>query len=261
MYFSFRNWPLFQCRNNRLQAILHQRLRWHASTLVGRSAPTGPILFNKEQCPGVDPPHNNLFPIINTLFSIPFSLLHDFPRLAGLITGSRYQLDLLCMAVEVVRLWAWDPEVPQNPTVSPHLLRRSRPPPIYDPSREGITFVNMRPSSTSAIATTSNASGSGCVFRADSGQYTPDVRLHDGAMTLFLPGYDVLRETDKICDPRTCATASLSGSAFCPSASAELVHSNVGTNSMNSNPDIIYIASSVAAWLEDVDIWIHYLLM
>jgi hypothetical protein len=75
-----------------------------------RATAAGDILYRKEQCPGVDPPHPDPFPVINTLLSIPFSLLHNLPRLSGLVNSSDYRSDLLTMSVEIATLWAWDPD-------------------------------------------------------------------------------------------------------------------------------------------------------
>jgi len=58
-------------------------------------------MFRKEQCPGIDPPHPDPFPVIDTLLSIPFSLMFNLPRLQGLISGSTLRLDLIKMATEV----------------------------------------------------------------------------------------------------------------------------------------------------------------
>jgi hypothetical protein len=65
--------------------------------------------YYARDCPGVDPPSNNAFPIIRTLLSIPFSLLHTVPRLSAIVPPSRYQHELIAMGEEILFLWSWDP--------------------------------------------------------------------------------------------------------------------------------------------------------
>jgi len=75
--------------------------------------------YNASDCPGIDDPTSaRPFPVISTLLSIPFSLLHTTPRLAALLPLSTYQTELLAMAVEIIRLWWWDP--------SPQMLEQNR---------------------------------------------------------------------------------------------------------------------------------------
>ena len=116
--------------------------------------------YRSTDCPGID----NLtsatpFPVIETLLSIPFSLLHTTPRLATLLPLSVYQKELLAMAVEIIHLWWWDP--------SPQMLEQSRktrysnlvtnnqndnqnPKPlgIHDSSRTATTLATKRPTFT-----------------------------------------------------------------------------------------------------------------
>jgi hypothetical protein len=66
--------------------------------------------YGTADCPGVDNTTNlNHFPIINTLLSIPFSLLHTLPRLAAMRPMSLHQIKLMAMAGLIVNLWDWDP--------------------------------------------------------------------------------------------------------------------------------------------------------
>jgi hypothetical protein len=112
------------------------------------------VYYGKD-CPGIDDPaslHN--FPVIDTLLSIPFSLLHNLPRLCGIFPISSYQQRLIAMGFEILARWSWD-FLPssireqwgkrlQNVTAGqqndhPHV----RPHPIHHPSRNDTTFNNV----------------------------------------------------------------------------------------------------------------------
>ncbi|KAJ7276635.1 hypothetical protein C8J57DRAFT_1309898, partial [Mycena rebaudengoi] len=54
------------------------------------------------------------WPVIPTLLSIPFALLHQVPRLASMAPLTAYQSNLLRVAQDIIRLWSWDPVVPQG---------------------------------------------------------------------------------------------------------------------------------------------------
>ena len=115
--------------------------------------------------PPDDPTSSRPFPVIPTLLSIPFSLLHTTSRLAAVLPLSIYQTELLAMAIEIIRLWWWDP--------SPQMLEQCRitrslniaanrqndgqsakPPPIHDPLRTTTTFATKRPTITFGAQTT-----------------------------------------------------------------------------------------------------------
>ncbi|KAM6499398.1 hypothetical protein JOM56_004906 [Amanita muscaria] len=67
-------------------------------------------VYEHQDCPGIDDPTSrNPFPVIDTLLSIPFSLLHNLPRLAAIVPISVYQQQLITMGSEIAHLWWWDP--------------------------------------------------------------------------------------------------------------------------------------------------------
>jgi hypothetical protein len=100
---SFSSRPSCQgCKKN-----LH---RWHCAPTAYpvETAPTYQI-YKPADCPGVEPYSSNQFPPVNTLLSIPFSLLHNLPRLTSMASSSKYHSDLVTMGQEIVSLWYWDP--------------------------------------------------------------------------------------------------------------------------------------------------------
>lgn len=69
-------------------------------------------------CPGVDNPDSRTpLPVIDTLLSIPFSLLHNLPRLCAMVPITRYQRQLITLGTQIIHLWYWDPP--------PHMIARS----------------------------------------------------------------------------------------------------------------------------------------
>lgn len=220
------------------------------------------IMFRKEQCPGIDPPHPDPFPIIDTLLSIPFSLMYNLPRLQGLISGSALRLDLIKMAAEVSTLWAWDPDVSVNTPVILNSLRDPMPRPIHDTSRNE-TFASMRPSVIASIPAGPSASGTpalDCVVQADSGAYiigtSPHVRLHDGALTIVPLDLNLRIEKEKIRPPTThVAATSLFGSISQLSGSMEGIPSDTvdSADESKAKVDLIPLQASVGAWLEDIE--------
>jgi hypothetical protein len=71
-----------------------------------------------QYCPGIGVPGVAApFPVIHTLLSIPFALLHQVPRLASMSPLTVYQSNLLDMAQAIIRLWSWDPVAPQGAAV------------------------------------------------------------------------------------------------------------------------------------------------
>lgn len=65
--------------------------------------------YSSQDCPGVDVNSQRPFPIIKTLLSIPFSILHNLPRLGGMAPHSEHQYALFMMAAKIVQMWWWDP--------------------------------------------------------------------------------------------------------------------------------------------------------
>jgi hypothetical protein len=67
--------------------------------------------YTPKDCPGFEPDSMNRYPPINTLLSIPFSLLSNLPRLISISkeSSSKCQRDLVKMGQEIISLWYWDP--------------------------------------------------------------------------------------------------------------------------------------------------------
>ena len=81
--------------------------RYHAGNNFERfirigDNPNGDRIYQYTACPGVDNP------VIDTLLSIPFSLIHTLPRLAGLVPPTIHRQQLITMGYEIMRLWWWD---------------------------------------------------------------------------------------------------------------------------------------------------------
>ena len=128
----------------------------------------GPIFFSRNEgsdlvpnpqihsyvdCPGFDNPTSLKH---NTLLSIPFSLLHNLPRLAGIAPISAHQRQLVAMGAEIVALWWWDPSLDviensakirlQNNALNQHnATRNPKPDHIHHPSRRNATFSMKQP--------------------------------------------------------------------------------------------------------------------
>ena len=135
--------------------------RYHCSSTVEdflrviHDEPTNqqPHIYHANDCPGIYNStsfHN--FPVINTLLSIPFSLLHNLPRLCGISPLSNYQKQLIAMGSETIALWLWDPspsmiremEVTQKQNWALNLQNDNKVPkphPIHHPSCKDTTFL------------------------------------------------------------------------------------------------------------------------
>jgi len=145
-------------------------------------------VYEHKNCPGI----SNLaseqnFPIINTLLSIPHSLLHTLPRLAGIVPLSMFQEQLIIMGTEISRLWWWDPSPEMKNKLEEIRLRNiaanqhddtrtAKPNSIHHSSRSGTTFLTMQPVITYGppIAQSSgpnrNRNQGTCTFQLSSGQ-------------------------------------------------------------------------------------------
>jgi hypothetical protein len=116
-----------------------------------------PQIYSHVDCPGFDNPTSlKHFPVINTLLSIPFSLLHNLPRMAGIAPISAHQRQLVAMGAEIVALWWWDPSPDmienaakirlQNSILNQHNeTRNPKPDHIHHPSRRNTTFSTKQP--------------------------------------------------------------------------------------------------------------------
>ncbi|KAJ6600800.1 hypothetical protein B0H10DRAFT_1824465, partial [Mycena sp. CBHHK59/15] len=121
--------------------------RWHSRH--DSDVLRGQIIYQCTACPGVPPAPgpNGQFPILDTLLSIPFSLLSNLPRLSAIAPYSEYQHHLIAMGSKIIQLWSRDP--------SPQLLvdfpitctspRPDWPAPVHHCSRLATTFQNMQP--------------------------------------------------------------------------------------------------------------------
>ncbi len=151
------------------------------------------------------------------MLSIPFSILHNLPRLSGLVNSSDYRSDLVTMSIEITTLWAWDPDAPPpNTSVVASNQRNPMPRPIHDDSRRNVTFANMRPSrialNSQHVGTTANSTQFSCISQADTGAYTigirPVVHFEDGILKTVPMDLDMNQEKEKICHIYTHAATS-----------------------------------------------------
>jgi hypothetical protein len=150
-------------------------------------------IYSTEDCPGIDntvSQHN--FPIIDTLLSIPFSLLYNLPRLAGITPISTYQ-QLITMGSEIIRLWGWDPEpdliqkcleirVQNIAAKRQEDARSAKPNPIDHQSRRGTTFFMKQPFTTYGTlpthASSSKIDQDKCAVERPSGPIFLGTRTH-----------------------------------------------------------------------------------
>jgi len=69
-------------------------------------------LYYSWDCPGSDnPASQNNFPIVKTILSVPFSLIHNLPRLCAIMTYTPFQQQLIVKSLEIMYLWWWDPSL------------------------------------------------------------------------------------------------------------------------------------------------------
>ncbi|KAJ7709650.1 hypothetical protein B0H17DRAFT_232018 [Mycena rosella] len=100
-----------------------------------------PQMYQAASMPG-DPDATDRFPIIKTLLSIPFSVLHNTSRLQSLFPKTLYQHALIEIANELIYLWSWDPDSTEFPDgIAVTTDTPSWPPPIYHQSRTGTTYL------------------------------------------------------------------------------------------------------------------------
>jgi hypothetical protein len=115
--------------------------------------------YDDMDCPGIDTGSRQPFPVITTLLSIPFSLLHTLPRLSGFTKISPYQNNLIIMATKISELWFWDPSQDmikdsldiciRDTAAGRHVSTRNASPfHINHPSHSGIKYSTMQPSIT-----------------------------------------------------------------------------------------------------------------
>ncbi|KAJ7127534.1 hypothetical protein C8R43DRAFT_1240296 [Mycena crocata] len=81
-----------------------------------QSATQPPIFYPPIQCPGVGVPGvDTIFPVVPTLLSLAFALLHQCPRLAAFSPTTSYQRDVLALGLEIIALWHFDPLILPGP--------------------------------------------------------------------------------------------------------------------------------------------------
>ncbi|KAF8334439.1 hypothetical protein F5887DRAFT_1273589 [Amanita rubescens] len=171
----------------------------------------GPVrpVYEHHDCPGIDDPTSQRpFPIIDTLLSIPFSLLHNLPRLVAIVPISVYQQQLITMGSEIVRLWWWDPppdlieksekiRLQKNAQNQHDGTRSAKPYPIHHQSRNGTTFLTKQPIITYGTPSTHSSNQDARTFELPSGQIllgTIPSLFWDGDGLLLTPGHEGLAE-------------------------------------------------------------------
>lgn len=66
--------------------------------------------YHSRDCPGIDNPDSlTPLPVIDTLLSIPFSLLHNHTRLSAMLPQTSYQKQLVYLSQTIINLWFWNP--------------------------------------------------------------------------------------------------------------------------------------------------------
>jgi hypothetical protein len=195
------------------------------------------------------------------MLSIPFSLLHNLPRLSGLVNSSDYQSHLIAMSTEITTLWAWDPDAPSsNTSVVASNQRKPRPRPIHDDSRQNVTFANMRPSrvaqNSQLVGTTTNSAQFSCISQADTGAYTigirPVVHFEDGILKTVPMDLNMNQEEEKFqCQIYTHAATSSFHRSASYLESTESTDSSDDSN--NLKPDLVSLQGSIMAWLKEVE--------
>jgi hypothetical protein len=147
--------------------------RYHCATTYApfsRKEGRNFIFYYAKDCPGIyNPASQNHFPIIDTLLSIPFSLLHNLPRLSVISPFDIHQQQLIAMSSEILCLWWWDPSPEmikqsleirnQNFAASQHNnTPNPKPHPIHHLSRRSITFLIKRSTTVFGVHTTNSLS-------------------------------------------------------------------------------------------------------
>ena len=167
-------------------------------------------MYEHQDCPGIDDPTSQSpLPIVDTLLSIPFSLLHNLPRLVAIVPISVYQQQLIAMSSEIVRLWWWDPppdliqkstkiRLQKNAQNQRDDTRSVKPYPIHHQSRNGTTFLTKQPIITYGTPSTHSSNQDAPTFELPSGQILLGMILSiswGGDGLLLTPGHEGLAET------------------------------------------------------------------
>jgi hypothetical protein len=216
--------------------------------------------YNASDCPGIDPPSDSPLPIIRTLLSIPFTLLHNVPRLSGMVPRSQYQRDLLRMAEEIIYLWSWDPN-PSPAKVEEWTIHAAQgnldptraPPPAPIADRND-TFESMRPTLFLATIPAANCRDSMVRPKSDtfgtggevSISHTTGFVLHLSAWDGEQPGMDC-NEADllPLCESLTDAPDRFS------SAIAESINGSCNSQDLEDkprDPSQYWFPSEILAW-------------
>jgi hypothetical protein len=139
--------------------------RYHAANNLERFTrlgdnPNDDRTYQYTACPGIDNSADQ-FPVIDTLLSIPFSLIHTLPRLTALVPPTIHQQQLITMGYEIMRLWWWDPPrdmIEGSRGIRPtrnNKKRNPRPQPIHLISA---TFSTTKPTITFGTFTAQSSS-------------------------------------------------------------------------------------------------------
>ncbi len=233
-------------------------------------------IYYRQDCPGIV--SDKSFPIINTLLSIPFSLLHNLPRLAGIVPISLYQQQLITMGSEIVRLWWWDPppdlikrseeiRLQKNAANQYDSTRGAKPYPINHQSRSGTTFLTKQPIITSGTPTTHfsnrNRNQDAPTFELPSGQILlgsiPSFS-RDGDELLLTPRYsDGLAETEDTVQraDKGIVTDAMSLPVTCEAWDVQTIEGTETSDDIDSDveekPPTGLSSSDILSWYEQVD--------
>lgn len=108
-------------------------------------------VYKVMDCPGIDnPASSSHFPIIETLLSVPFSVLHNLPRLVGMFPISKHQKKLITMGSKIIELWYRDPspEDLEENGLQNNAWNTHKPLHVHHESRIGTKFLNMELTTT-----------------------------------------------------------------------------------------------------------------
>ncbi|KIL64794.1 hypothetical protein M378DRAFT_162958, partial [Amanita muscaria Koide BX008] len=252
----------------------YTRHRYHAADSFspfirneGNDQVTDIHVYRHQDCPGIDDPTSrNPFPIINTLLSIPFSLLHNIPRLAAIVPISVYQQQLITMGSEIVRLWWWDPppdlieksekiRLQKNAQNQRDGTRSAKPYPIHHQSRSGTTFLTKQPIITYGTPTTHSSNRNTRSFELPSGQ----ILLGTIPSFSITPGHEGLVETGDVqCADKGIVTGVMSLPVTCEAWDVQTIKGTEASDDIDATEDVEEkpptgpSSSDILSWYEQV---------
>ncbi len=137
-------------------------------------------MYTSADCGIYNPTSRQNFPVIDTLLSIPFSLLYTLPRLASMLPISLYRQKLLTFGSEIIRLWWWDPTPkmiadPKKIAVSKKRKyqsdqREPGPKPIARIPTTFAQFIQPQMTTTSTVQSSKRIPQDVCAVKLPSGQ-------------------------------------------------------------------------------------------